>query len=100
MGHRDRRNGDARLAILETLRKEPRQTARDVYLADALAGSPTFIVLTPAAVRQQCAHLADVGGVEVIEVEGVHLARLTEGGRQHLDEVIALDGVTRVPEKR
>jgi hypothetical protein len=96
----ERRRRDAKLAILETLRAEPRATARDVHLADALGGAPHFIVLTPAAIRQICAELADVGGIIVREVEGVWLATLSEGGRQHLDELLALDGVTRIPEKR
>ncbi|PZU43921.1 MAG: hypothetical protein DI566_13460 [Microbacterium sp.] len=96
----ERRQRDVKLAILEILREEPAQTARDVYIADALAGSPRFFVLTPSAVRQRCSELRDVGGVVVREVEGVHLVTLAEAGRQHLDEILALDGVTRVPEKR
>ena len=100
MGFREQRDRDARLIILETLRAEPNATARDAYLADVLASPPNFIVKTPEAVRQYCRQLEAVGGVMIREVEGVFLATLAAAGRQHLDEVLALEGVTSVPELR
>lgn len=100
MGYVDQRNADAKLAILEMLRKEPNQTSREVYLQDGLLAAPHYIVRTKPAVRQLCRELEDVGGVSLREVEGVFLVTLTEAGRNHLDELLTLEGVTRIPERR
>ena len=100
MSVRTKNDRDARLVILMALREEPNHTAKDSYLAEVLKSAPHFIVRSPRAVRQYCVELEEVGGVKTREIEGVFLATLAEGGILHLDEVVALQDVTRVPELR
>jgi hypothetical protein len=84
---------EARLILLKALAEQINGCLNSELLRRSL--ELFGITKTRAWVHDELAYLADMGAVRVVDAGTVRVATLTEKGQQHLDRVIAIDGVKR-----
>lgn len=83
----------ARLIILKGLREQVDERLNSDLMLPLLA---TFGILKAREwVHAELRWLADIGAVKVTEAGTVLVAALTERGAQHLDRIIAIEGIKR-----
>ncbi len=85
--------GQARLIILTALRGQIDEALNSDILIHELA---RFAIRKDRGwVHDELAWLKDRGAVTLVEAGDIRIARLTEKGAQHLDRIIAIEGVQR-----